>query len=107
MAAGRARLSADVWWVGLCVGGLGGARGGGGAPITWSSFASATIIVSSASPGRAGTGGIVTKRLRSCCSEPPTYLSIISGPETSVGGRRERPAARRAAMSDLPQPGGP
>ena len=28
----------------------------------------------------------------------PTYLSMISGPEMMVGGRRERPEARRALV---------
>mmetsp|Transcript_22371 Transcript_22371/g.55639 ORF Transcript_22371/g.55639 Transcript_22371/m.55639 type:complete len:223 (-) Transcript_22371:474-1142(-) len=75
--------------------------------ITCSSLSSAIIITSSASPGRAGTRGGLVKIVRSCASELPTYLSMISGPLTTVGGRRERPAERRAARYDFPHPGGP
>eukprot|EP00964_Phaeocystis_antarctica_P013484 scaffold7383_cov65-Phaeocystis_antarctica.AAC.2 len=55
----------------------------------------------------AGTGGACTKSARRAASELPMYLSMTSGPLTIVGGRRERPVARRAARYDLPQPGGP
>lgn len=68
---------------------------GGGRFFT--SLSSAIIITSAASPGRAGTCGGLVKRVLSCASELPTYLSMISGPHTTVGGRRERPEARREA----------
>eukprot|EP00966_Prymnesium_polylepis_P135504 3132246-Prymnesium_polylepis.2 len=76
--------------------------------MTCSSFSSAAFI--SASPEHvdwAGTGGACMKSARSAASELPMNLSITSGPLTIVGGRRERPVARRAARYDLPQPGGP
>ena len=74
---------------------------------TCNSLFSAICATSSASPGRGGTSGGLAKRSRSCASDEPTYLSIISGPETTVAGRRLSDLARRFAKYDLPQPGGP